>query len=766
MLKYLCLLFAVGCYPWVDGDLHAINNPEDCPDPTEWYVDGDGDGYGDPLGKVKVACDPPGELVDVAGDCDDTDPATFPDAAELCDGLNSSCSEVVAEDERDDDGDGFVECEDWTGDAGLSGGDCDPTDGSVFPNAVELCDGLVNACGGDLPADEIDGDGDGYVICDIDINGWDGDGSVTGGLDCDDGDSEEHPDVRWYADADGDGYGDVQAFRDCQRGAATDVLDNSDCSDIDPNVWNACLTCGDADGDLFYSECDDYVWFDEDCDDTDLDNWTGCATCLDSDGDNYFDGCDAYTIRTQDCDDSDADNWVGCASCIDTDGDGAWVGCDAFVVRSEDCDDADATVFPAAPELCDGRVNDCGGVLPQTESDVDGDLWVACTVDGGGWDGAPNILGGADCDDADGDNWVSCASCVDLDVDGAFVGCDAFLTRPEDCDDGDDTRYPNATEICDGLVNDCGGLLPADESDIDADLYVDCTFDIGGWDGDPAVLGDGDCDDGDADNWTSCLTCLDGDLDGSRVGCDRYTLEVEDCDDSDPDNWISCGTCVDADGDGAHVGCDAYVNRIEDCDDAFDPLLPGDGLCRTMTCYMPFAVDVCGVDITDPAAMEVTRVLDFAGAGDDDLAWALRGITPTAGTVNARLADICAGAPLTVGEWVNVSNGQMSSPLNTLETMIIDGDPWDVVNWGALPPQGLSSLPPADYGNVVEGPVPVVDACGSWSGSLEVLGFAWGAIYDINTGAGNLIKMRTEITTQYTAGGINPDPLLPPANIR
>ena len=33
-------------------------------------------------------------------------------------------------------------------------------------SAPELCDGIVNTCGGSLPLDEQDDDGDGYVECD------------------------------------------------------------------------------------------------------------------------------------------------------------------------------------------------------------------------------------------------------------------------------------------------------------------------------------------------------------------------------------------------------------------------------------------------------------------------------------------------------------------------------------------------------------------------------------------------------------------------
>ena len=56
----------------------------------------------------------------------------------------------------------------------VSGTDCDDQDGTIHPSAPELCDGQINTCIGSLLSDEIDNDGDGYVECSWDSNGWDG----------------------------------------------------------------------------------------------------------------------------------------------------------------------------------------------------------------------------------------------------------------------------------------------------------------------------------------------------------------------------------------------------------------------------------------------------------------------------------------------------------------------------------------------------------------------------------------------------------------
>ena len=192
--------------------------------------------------------------------------------------------------------------------------------------------------------------------------------------------------------------------------------------------------------------------------------------------------------------------------------------------------------------------------------------------------------------------------CVNLDYDG-----DGLTLEDGDCDDENSSAGdPTATEICDGIDNDCDGYTDEDDSDLvysaDDIWYLDQDGDGYGassiWDVyscdqpvgyDPYVnepyssLGD-DCDDTDA----SLLgTSVDGDCDG--------TISDNDCDDSDPN---SLTTAEDGDCDGVLTAEDCNDNDAaispnlydltvdgidQNCDGLDGPDLNGDGIA-----------DVCG----------------------------------------------------------------------------------------------------------------------------------------------------------------------------
>jgi hypothetical protein len=145
----------------------------------------------------------------------------------------------------------------------------------------------------------------------------------------------------------------------------------------------------------------------------------------------------------------------------DTDGDG--------VSEPRDCNDWDSSVYPGAPELCDGVQNDCDGRgIPRAEVDSDGDGFVTCMIDPGGWVGLDMVIGGGDCSDTD----AAVHPLADDVCDGLDNDCDGVIdddcptdldgdgfTSEADCDDLDAAIYPGAFDLCgDGLDADCDGL--------------------------------------------------------------------------------------------------------------------------------------------------------------------------------------------------------------------------------------------------------------------------------------------------------------------
>ena len=125
--------------------------------------------------------------------------------------------------------------------------------------------------------------------------------------DCDDNDPQENPDVVWFADADGDTYGDPTSFSACERTVATDVLNNADCDDQDDREFPGQLFYVDNDNDSYGSdaqvvscsrgEVGDWAEDNTDCNDNDPsihpDAEETCDNAIDDNCDGLPNGCDA-----------------------------------------------------------------------------------------------------------------------------------------------------------------------------------------------------------------------------------------------------------------------------------------------------------------------------------------------------------------------------------------------------------------------------------------------------------------------------------------
>ena len=268
------------------------------------------DGTDEDTGTTDVTPDMDGDGYGADVDCDDSDADINPDADEVCDGVDNNC-------DGDIDGDA-IDAEVWYGDGDEDGYgaesdvviacdapdgyvaaspddyDCDDTEAAANPGEAEVCDGIDNDCDGTVDGDEA-----------LDV-------------------------ATFYADADGDGYGDPGAPETACELPLEHVEDDTDCDDSDADVNpTATEICDGVDND-----CNGYIdGADPGINPADLTAWY-----LDDDGDGYgdFDG-----VPELDCE-APGPEYVG---------------------DNTDCDDADLAVNPGVVELCDGVDTDCDGTV-------------------------------------------------------------------------------------------------------------------------------------------------------------------------------------------------------------------------------------------------------------------------------------------------------------------------------------------------------------------------------------------------------------------
>jgi len=399
-----------------------------------WYPDADDDGFGDASAGI-TTCEPEAGWVQVGRDCDDAEPAAFPGAVEICDGVDNNCDGSIDEGVgaifyADVDGDGYGDdsattqaCDAPAGTASV-GGDCDDADFDVFPGAPEFCNGWDDDCDGTVDEDDArdagiwhrDGDGDGYgllttttIACD-EPSGYT---AATSDFDCDDSEATTYPGADEYCD----GHDD-----DCDGS-----IDEDDA--VDASTWYA-----DADRDGYgtstytLTECDQpsgYVADDSDCDDSDgAVNPGASELCNDIDDDCNGTADDGLTT-TDWYEDADADGYGDAAS---TQND-----CEApsgYVTDDTDCDDTDDEVNPAADEVCNEIDDDCDGDIDDDDADVTDMLEWYLDDDADGYGDASSILEA--CEEPSG--------YTDVDTD---------------CDDTTSSINPAASEICNGQDDDC-----------------------------------------------------------------------------------------------------------------------------------------------------------------------------------------------------------------------------------------------------------------------------------------------------------------------
>ncbi len=500
-----------------------------------WYADADADGWGDDEAPLE-ACEAPSGAAELAGDCDDSDPAVHPEAPERCNGVDDDCDGDIDEALQeiwyaDADGDGHGDAENslescdpgpgWVEEHG----DCDDGDAGIHPGAEERCNDRDDDCDGS--ADEglerawyQDADGDGHGDPEVErLDCEPGTGWVTAAQadDCDDANSDIFPGadercdtvdndcdgtvdeddavdaVLWYRDGDLDGYGDVASTTAACAQPSGYTADASDCDDGDDDVHpGADEPCDGVDND-----CDGDT---DEGHDSDTDGLADCydsEECdgLDNDGDGLVDDADPDLIG--------GDLWYADA---DADGYGspayATTACSqpsGWVADASDCDDTDPDANPGADELCDSVDNDCDGDTDEDDA-VDAPRWYG---------------------DGDGDGWGAGTASTACSQPSGSVADDG------DCDDGDDEIFPGADERCDGADNDCDGDVDEDPvdgqawyADLDLDGYGDPDTALracsqpSGW-----VADSSDCEDEDGTAYPGS-TATEVPFDGVDQDCD------------------------------------------------------------------------------------------------------------------------------------------------------------------------------------------------------------------------------------------------------
>jgi hypothetical protein len=373
--------------------------------------------------------------------------------------------------------------------------DCDDNDSTVYPGAAEVCDHKDNNCNGQI---------------------------------------DEGVSVTLFMDRDGDGHGDPNSpVQVCPQDSLTGLAKvGDDCNDSDPTVYGGAPELCDGKDNNCNGEIDEGA----------LLSWY-----KDADGDgygvtsNFLLSCTrpvGYAALKDDCDDTSPYVHPGateecngvddnCNGLIDEgvtvsvwpDGDGDGYGAAGSMpallcapganqsLNDRDCNDANPAIHPGAPELCNGVDDNCNGVI---DEGVKQTFWP----------------------DADGDGFGDKSAAPQ----SSCTAPAGWVANNGDCDDTRPAVNPSAGEVCNGLDDNCNGLV--DEGlkhtyfkDNDADGYgdaaqpkVECLAPAG------YVENPLDCNDGDASIYP-----------GAPELCDA---KDNDCD-GVKDNSPLCGPRVD-----------------------------------------------------------------------------------------------------------------------------------------------------------------------------------------------------------------------------
>ena len=493
----------------------------------------------------------------------------------------------------DVDGDGYSE----------EDGDCDDENGSIHPGEEEICDGLDNNCSGDI---------------------------------------DEGVKTVYYADGDGDGFGNNAYTEEACSAPAGYVPNGNDCDDENASVYPSASEICDG----FDNNCNDLV-----------DDGLGLEVYIDADFDGFGDpdqvveGCQeeaGFAPVAGDCDDNNpainpnaaetcdeidnncdtrVDEGVQNSYYIDADGDGfgdintqieACIRPAGYSENSTDCEDGNPSINPSASELCDGGIdNNCDGLIDDSSS-VNRNTYYT---------------------DADNDGFGD----INFPVQACILGF-GIIDNAEDCDDSNPFIKPDALEICDnGIDNDCDGAADDEDPSVDSapEWFLDADTDGFGNQNialtaclQPTnyVSDATDCNDLDFDVNTDAIEICDtidnncsGDIDDADPMIQYDSTDVFYFD-FDNDGYGYSGSMIEA-----CIQPSGYVKNSDDCDDAngnvnpetiwyADSDLDGFGTVNftTSSCTKPSGYVADGTDCDDISNLIYPNAPEYCDEIDQD----------------------------------------------------------------------------------------------------------------------------------------------------
>jgi len=374
-----------------DDDCDGATDEEGAVGCGDRFRDEDGDGFGVPGDKKCLCAAVSPYMATQAGDCDDTDAAVHPGVPESCNGRDDDCDGVkdpegasgCANYYYDHDADGFGVAENPKCLCAPQGkytaqkpGDCDDTDGSVYPGRPESCNNRDDDCDAatdeDFPLKGQPCDGPDADFCKEGVYFCNAAGT---GLDCSDL-TDATVEVCNNADDDCDGLTDEDLYQSCSSpcgvGTETCVAGKwQGCSAMQPKWCTNYQTCG------LESLC-----------------VTSCPAAPPEQCNSKDDDCDGLTDEdlTRACSSM-------CGSGFETCQFGQWANCTAPLPRTclnyNNCQTEPMCVSscpPAPSETCNNRDDNCNGQVDEnlirtcsticgsgTETCVSGN-WINCTA--------------------------------------------------------------------------------------------------------------------------------------------------------------------------------------------------------------------------------------------------------------------------------------------------------------------------------------------------------------------------------------------------